>query len=710
MADSEKKPTDPLGRLKSFGVAEPWQALLLAPNRYESLDNIVSDGASLLSTTPEDEITDTGAIERRAVVVGMVSRAAEYDPVKKRSNMHLQLGDGASLRVMAFGHPNQLPGDWRRNGSSVSMLGKLLIGDKGFTLLVGPRPIPDSSVGRAVGVYPGKTRVINPDTVRDRVLGLVTSENLRLATESVASAIAPYQVRDVLGAWASIHGYRPLQDDALTRAIHRLHMPASSSQGEAAKKLLADISALALLARAERERPRIGMFQRLVLPHDALEARTLTMSHTPTPEQLQAVSEALEDMASGQPMHRLLSGDVGTGKTTVFALLAVAVYDAGGEVGIMLPSEDMVHQVSREILSWWPDLEVSQVTGASKDKTRHRLRIGTTAMISASESHWTPTLMVVDEQQKYAAHQREALTQQGGHLLEATATCLPRTMAQLQFGLVPVSRLTKAHTPKQVDTELWDTASSDQRRTLFQEVKSTLSEDAQVLVIFAARDKKQVEADLKSEGAEAGAEQVPITSLEEGAERWRRVLGESEVAVLHGKMKSAERAENLSRVLSGEARVLCATTAAEVGLNLPRLRHAIINNPERFGLVTLHQIRGRLARTGGWGRCDMLGDLQRLPQGAQERLSAFAVESDGFALAERDMRQRGMGSLLAREARQSGDTDAGLLLGERPSMEHFETAHKMLALMPTTTRELPSHPCDEPVDYTPFDLPSGQNI
>lgn len=672
-----------LGRLKSFGVDEPWQALLLAPNRYESLSHVVRDSAGLHTPTDADTLSGNGAVERPSVVVGQIARPAQYDPIKKRSTLSVLLDDGVELNAMAFGHPDQFPGDWRRTGSRASMQGKVLLGDNGFTLLVGPRPIPEECAGNAIGVYPGKSRVIKPETVRDRVLALITRDHLARAAEAVGSAVFPFTPREVLDAWSDTHGYRRLNESAIARAVHRLHMPVSPTQGEAAKQLLSDLSALALIVKAERERPRVGTFQRVVISSGALEARMRTIHHTPTKEQQAAVKEALDDMASGRPMHRLLSGDVGTGKTTVFALLAAVIYDAGGEVGIMLPSEDMVQQVSREMASWWPDIDVSQITGASKDATRHRMRIGTTAMISRKEADWSPTLMIVDEQQKYASHQREALTRQGGHLLEATATCLPRTMAQLQFGLVPVSRLTQAHTPKHVATELWDSAGDDQKRALFEEVKRTLAEDAQVLVIYAARDSKQARSITAEDAGQAGDDpHAAITPLEEGVERWRRVLGEGEVAMLHGKMKAAEREENLSRIRSGEARVLCATTAAEVGLNLPRLRHAIINNPDRFGLVTLHQMRGRLARTGGWGRCDLLGDLQRLSGGSLERLNALVNETDGFALADFDMHHRGMGSLQSSESRQSGDGDAGLLVGDKPGISHFETAHQMLMALP----------------------------
>lgn len=671
MTNNKQKPPE-LGRLKSMGIQEAWQALLMPPNRYEALAPVVSSSTQL-QPLPTDQTSQQGNVERRVVVTGTVATPAEYDPVRKRSQLRIRLNDGAVIRMMAFGHPKQLPGDWRRAGASASFACKALLGNNGFTLFVGPTPVPETHLDRALGVYPGKANVIKPETVRDRVLALISERHLEEATHAILSGISPYTPRELLDAWSLAHGYKRLHDEALTRAIYRLHMPQSPSQGEAAKRLLRDLSALALIIRADRERPKAGVAISLHPRASDLSGRILSMEHTPTPEQDAAIQEALSDMASDRPMHRLLSGDVGTGKTMVFAVLAAAVYDAGGEVGILLPSEDMVRQVTREIGAWWPDIKVSRVTGSQPDHTRHRMRIGTTAMLSNTESGWQPTLMIVDEQQKYASHQREALSQWGGHLLEATATCLPRTMAQLQFGLVPASRLTHGHTTKDMATRIWNRQEPSERHQLFGEVRKTLAENAQVLVIFAARDTKQEE---EGEGSR-------VTPLEEGVERWRRVLGHDEVAVLHGRMSSADRAANLDRIRSGKARVLCATTAAEVGLNLPRLRHAIINSPERFGLVTLHQIRGRLARTGGWGRCDLLADTPNLSDRSLERLGAFERENDGFALAELDMRQRGMGSLQSSESRQSGSSDASLLVGEPPGFENFEAAQRMLEVLPS---------------------------
>src|SRR5690554_1011281 len=141
MGDAPVADAPALGRLSTFGVAEPWQALLLAPARYESLARVVDSGRVLYQATSEDVVNARGAIERRDAVVGVVVSPAQYDPVKKRSRLTVRLSDGADVLVMGFGSPDQWPAAWRTMGARASMIGKMIIGGDGFALLSGPGPV-----------------------------------------------------------------------------------------------------------------------------------------------------------------------------------------------------------------------------------------------------------------------------------------------------------------------------------------------------------------------------------------------------------------------------------------------------------------------------------------------------------------------------------------------------------------------------------------
>lgn len=712
-----------IGRLTAFGIDKeaPWQALLLAPNRYLDLRNIVTHRGQVT-------LTEEG---QPAVLQGIVSRPAEYDPIKKRSRMKLRLlEDDLEVPVMAFGHPSQMPGDWRRVNSQVCMHGNLIAKPDGFIMLFAPSEVPSTHVGKALGVYPSKQGVIGGEKVRDRVLAQVTRENMPHAIAHIRERLAPYTPGQILQAWGEVNHVARMGETNLARIIYRMHFPTSPQQGMMAKQVIRHIEALGAILSAERERPKTGVFSRVVAGPQALQARIDFISHTPTDEQLQAVNDSLEDMASGKPMHRVLSGDVGTGKTTVFALLAAAVYDAGGEVAIMLPSSDMVNQVARDMTEWWPDITIEKVTGKAQADSVDgaRIKVGTTALLHRF-GEWRPTLTVVDEEQKYSVDQRQQLVAGGGHLMECTATCMPRTMAQIQFGLVPVSRLTKAHTPKTITTQIRDAGNPEEQQALHQDLVETLQAGGQTLVIFAARDAKEADkiasAPVAEETTEDGAQlrrgvsptDARVIPLEEGFAAWEQAGGPGNVVALHGKMKAAERKASIDAMRNGEAQVLCATTAAEVGLNLTKLRQVIIYNAERLGLTQLHQIRGRVARLGGEGRCDLYVDLAHLSEKALTRLKALCDTQDGFALAEMDMQQRGLGDLSAKVNMQSGASDGGILRNSKLALVHFEVAQLMLDALgaPDLTAGAqpvarPPAPVEQPVSPAPDGQPSTTGI
>lgn len=674
--------TDTLGRLTLFGVTTASDVWRLAPNRYIPLTDHVTHLADL-------PMTHDGVERTNAVISGYVNQAAMYDPIKKRTSLAVRIQDGTLVRIMAFGHPNNLPASWRRQATPIALAGKLIAKPDGFCMMYSPTPIDDDRIGTALGVYPSKSNLIGAETVRARIMEITAnSQLLEEAVQMIASQLPGYSLEAVMGRWGEQNGYALMTAESLSNALRALHYPKSERQGNLAKRLLGDLSALSRLIHAENDRPKTENVQRVKNDPAKCETRLKALPFTATQEQRTAIQEMLDDMASGLPSHRVLSGDVGTGKSIVMLTIAAAVLDAGGKVALMLPSEDLVNQMVGDCQSWWPDIPIDTVT-SSTDKHASltaAFRIGTTALLARDTPEWAPTLTIVDEQQKYSAQQRQQLVTQGGHLLEATATCLPRTMAQMQFGLIPVSRLTQPHSPKAISTDIWDQRNREGLRHLFRDVKETLAAGDQVLVIFAARDQKDVKHLLEGDEAEnndTGLKGPAVLSLEEGIERWRELLGADMVVGLHGRMKSADRKKNLAALTSGTAQVLCATSAAEVGLNLPRLRHVVVQNPERFGLVTLHQIRGRSAREGGAGRCDIIADSASLSDKASSRIKAFVGTDDGFALAEIDMRERGIGSFEIEQSRQSGQSDESLLLGYRPTIENFEVAAAMLAKLGT---------------------------
>jgi len=306
--------------------------------------------------------------------------------------------------------------------------------------------------------------------------------------------------------------------------------------------------------------------------------------------------------------------------------------------------------------AWWPDLPVARVTGTGVDGPVRAgaVLVGTTALLHRSDLP-ALDLVVVDEQQRFSRGQREALAEARTHLLEVTATCIPRTQALVTYGVVAVDRLTTCHVRRELRTRIW---TREERAALMEAVRRTVAEGGQVLALYPRRDQGATE------------ERAAVAAV---AALWERQFP-GRVQVVHGGQSEEANAAALEALRRREADVLVATTVVEVGVDLPGLRRVVVVHAERFGLAQLHQIRGRVARTGGVGWCDLY-----LPEpvgvATLERLEVLVRETDGYRIAEADLRQRGAGELVG-EA-QSG-MDRTVLLGRPLSLEALERARQAL--------------------------------
>lgn len=539
-----------------------------------------------------------------------------------------------------------------------------------------------------IGVYPG-SRGLQPNVTRNLVIeGLKDTDGMRLgaAASCLMDELAPYTQERILSAWGQARGVKRANESSLMRMIRAVHFPANAPQADLASHGLRDMIALAYLIQAVRSRPIADKPIQIEISEAMLLKRLKQIEGqiSPTDDQLQSIRDALSDLSSGHTMHRLLSGDVGTGKTLVFGTVVRLVADAGHRAIILLPSAPMAEQVYSELCHWWPDTkEVAVlVTGSTSKKQMDKqvegkqILIGTTALNSRLEKiDWRPDLVVVDEQQRFSVRQRQQLLKIGGHLLEATATCLPRTMAQVHYGLTDISRLTKPCVEKRFHTTLHDQKEPDAMAAVSERLAVTLAAGDQALIVFASKEDKA--------STEENKDLPKLFAISEGFPTFVSRYGEGRVVQLHGSMKAEDKQLSLDAMKNGEADILCATTAAEVGLNIPRLRLVIIMNPERLGLVTMHQLRGRGARTGGDAWCMLVADKERLKPESLERLDALCTTTDGFRLAEMDFALRGMGDLDYEALTQNGKHTDFLLPPRAASLqyEHFQNASTMLQFL-----------------------------
>ncbi len=479
---------------------------------------------------------------------------------------------------------------------------------------------------------------------------------LRGLTRRVAEEFAG-RIRDPLPADA----LAPFELPELGRALAELHAPASEESFLLARRRLSLEKLLIMQAALERSRARTarGSARAIALKGSELRARVDALPHSPTEAQRGALRDIARDLARTRPMRRLLQGDVGSGKTLV-ALGAVSFATAsGGQAAFLVPTEILAEQ---HFLSLGPALERAGIravllTGSLAGPERRRvlaelasgaaqLVVGTHALVSTQVRFASLDLAIVDEQQRFGVELKRSLLAKGRdvHTLLLTATPIPRTLALAVYGDLDVSVLD--HKPRGRGVLKTHFVEAEKRARMLGFVRERL--DAGELVFWVCPR-------ISSDDADGGDEDAPSIAAAEDAYRALSTgpLGRHGAELLHGRMPADERSACIARFRNGDARLLVSTSIVEVGVDVEDATVMVIEGAERFGLAQLHQLRGRVGRGARPSWCFLLGS-----PAAEERLRVLEDESDGFRIAEEDLRQRGMGDLAG--LRQAGKNVEGL--------------------------------------------------
>ncbi|GHU91473.1 ATP-dependent DNA helicase RecG [Bacteroidia bacterium] len=362
-----------------------------------------------------------------------------------------------------------------------------------------------------------------------------------------------------------------------------------------------------------------------------------------TNAQKRVIREIRQDTNTGRQMNRLLQGDVGSGKTLVALMSMLIAVDNGFQAAIMAPTEILATQHYETILNLTDGLglEVRLLTGSTKKKEREKLLpaiqngeiqilIGTHALIEDTVIFQNLGLVVVDEQHRFGVAQRARLWKKNDippHVLVMTATPIPRTLAMTLYGDLEVSVIDELP-PGRKPVKTIHRYSAN-RANLYDSVRKQLQEGRQVYIVYPLIEESE-KSDLKN--------------LNEGFEHTKEIFPEYEVCMVHGKMKPAEKDAGMQRFVSGEARIMVATTVIEVGVNVPNASVMIIENAERFGLSQLHQLRGRVGRGADQSFCILLTRYE-LSENTRRRLTIMTETNDGFIIAEEDLKLRGPGDI-----------------------------------------------------------------
>lgn len=425
------------------------------------------------------------------------------------------------------------------------------------------------------------------------------------------------------------------------RAYYAIHEPSSMEEAELAKRRLIFeeffiFSAGLSLMRAARAGKRTEAYQNCDLT-PFYKALPFSL----TGAQRRAIGEITADMQRGAPMNRLIQGDVGSGKTAVAAALCYNVIQNGLQAALMAPTEILAtqHYESLSALLAPCGIHVALITGSTRAKAKReilegllngeiQLIVGTHALISEGVEFKHLALVITDEQHRFGVGQRTALAKKGNfpHTLVMSATPIPRTLALMIYGDLDVSVLDELPPGRQpIETFLIDPA---KRRRAFGYIQKHIDEGRQAYIVCPLIEENNSD----------------MASVKAYAEIVRGYFGDMPMGILHGRMKPKEKDAVMADFSAGDTKLLLSTTVVEVGVDVPNAVIMMIENAERYGLSQLHQLRGRVGRGKHRSTCILVTEAQN--EEAIQRLRMFCRTTDGFKVADEDLRLRGPGDFF----------------------------------------------------------------
>ena len=455
----------------------------------------------------------------------------------------------------------------------------------------------------------------------------------------------------------------------LQQAVEKIHRPKTASEHHEARQSLIFHEAMTLHLQLLQQRQLLSLTSSEKRePGDLLEAFDSTLGFSLTSGQELVCSEILADLASGAPMHRLLQGEVGSGKTVVAIRTMLAVAQSGGQSALLAPTEVLATQHYQSLRSSLGEemskrLGLKLLTGQISAKDRKQVLldlasgkclvvVGTHALLSEGVTFLDLGLVVVDEQHRFGVEQRaklQAKARSAPHVLAMTATPIPRTLAITVFGDLDVSTLTELPAGrKEIKTHVVSLDSPALVARVWERAHEEIALGRQVFVVCPRIEGEITEAHTEASESDSNPESGPppasavevFFSLQQN-----KTLQGSRIGLMHGRLTNEEKATVMASFAAQELDILVATTVIEVGVNVPNASVMVVLDADRFGISQLHQLRGRVGRGEAPGLC-LLVTRAESHSVSMERLTAVASTTDGFKLSELDLEIRGEGDVL----------------------------------------------------------------
>ncbi len=612
--------------LANLGIKAILDLLLFVPRTYEDRRTPASFGDALQHLTA----SDSARVNTRARVVDHSYIGGRSG--KRTLKVQLIDGSGRNASLLCFGRnflASKLPpgAEIRLFGHFQHRYGELQASGFEFEHV----DAPGGAFDRILPVYP--------------LSGSLTQGGVRRLTETALAHYGSHLV-STLPAPSRTEGW------TTSAALHSLHFPEQVADAESARKALAFEEFLLLQLRIVREALIRRETTRSKTPLPVERRRTLAraLPFSLTDDQERAVEEIHSDLESSQPMHRLLQGDVGSGKTLVALLSAVACIEGGYQVALMAPTELLARQHADNAARMLEPagIRTAFLTGSLKRSMRTPLlaalaagevdlAVGTHALFTAEVTFRNLKLAIIDEQQRFGVLQRAALQAKGPEtdLLITTATPIPRTLALGLFGDVDISTIrTMPPGRKPVVTHL---ARAGNEAKVYERVRAEIARGNRAYFVYP----------LIEEGVTEGIKNATAMRDMLAGE----VFPEARIGLVHSRIPEEEKEATMAAFSRGDFDILVATSVVEVGVDVASATCMVIEHAERFGLSALHQLRGRVGRSHLQSYCFLLYS-EELTDAGKERMRVMHRTNDGFEIAEEDLRIRGPGNVVG--TRQSG--------------------------------------------------------